>query len=91
MSLQSAPYYWLTCDQEGCAARSTEDGDYAAWSDDGQAYDDALNGDWWTGKDGKDYCYQHVPRCACGNSLEDDGSCADADVEGHDAECEAKS
>lgn len=53
MSVKSAPYYWLECDS--CGEKSTEGTDYSAWSDEGDAYDQAYNHDWVRIPAG-DYC-----------------------------------
>lgn len=58
MSTQSAPFYWLVCDYPGCGVKSTEDGEYSAWSDAGQAVDDATSSDWLSDERG-DYCPEH--------------------------------
>ena len=63
MSTKSAPYYWLECDD--CGVRSTEDGDYMAWGTIGDAQDEAVNGEWAIGIDGKDYCDQCAPYPYC--------------------------
>jgi hypothetical protein len=59
MATQSRPYYWLTCDYPGCTARSTDDSDYGAWEDTGQAADEAINAEWYVGELG-DYCSEHT-------------------------------
>lgn len=53
MSLKSAPFYWVICD--GCGAKSTEGGEYAAWESAGTAEQDALDSEWSEHK-GKHYC-----------------------------------
>ena len=69
MTMQSAPYYWLTCDQEGCTARSTDDGEYAAWADHGAARDEAVESGWVAidGPGGGElyYCETHSKGRAC--------------------------
>lgn len=69
MTLQSAPYFWLTCDGlredgERCDAKSTEGGEYGAWSDAGHAVDDATNSD-WVEHEGNDYCEEHSLQFKC--------------------------
>lgn len=65
MSTQSAPYFWLVCD--GCGERSTEGGDFSAWSDHGAAADEALDRGWQINDEG-DFCEDcRRPMCAgCG-------------------------
>jgi hypothetical protein len=62
MSLKSAPYYWVECDD--CGVKSTEGGEYTAWDDAGTAEQDALDSE-WIQVAGKDYCYEcsvhHMP------------------------------
>lgn len=58
MSVKSEPFYWLTCDEPGCGVKSTEDSEYAAWSDLQQARQDAEDGDWQR-YEGRDYCQMH--------------------------------
>lgn len=60
MSMQSAPYYWLECDHAGCGTKSTEGGEYTAWSDEDGAWADADGHDWLE-VDGKHYCDNHAP------------------------------
>ncbi len=68
MSLKSAPYYWIECD--GCGAKSTEDGEFSAWGDQGSAYDDAHNNAEWITIDAGvemagDYCQSCAPFPMC--------------------------
>ncbi|HEY5201337.1 MAG TPA: hypothetical protein VIJ31_10560 [Acidothermaceae bacterium] len=59
MSLQSAPFFWVTCDEPECAARCPDDRhEFMAWSDTDQAEDCALDSE-WLGRDGKHYCEIH--------------------------------
>jgi hypothetical protein len=60
MSVKSAPYYWLICDEPGCGAKSTEGQDYSAWEDESQAVESADCSDWLILPDGKHYCDQHA-------------------------------
>jgi hypothetical protein len=53
MSVQSKPYYWLTCDC--CGEKSTEGDDYAAWSEEADALMRA-EACGWMRIDGQDYC-----------------------------------
>ena len=67
MTLKSAPYYWVECDV--CGVSANAETDYAAWADKGTAYDEAVNADWVTDLDDKDYCWtcSPYPMCAeCG-------------------------
>lgn len=60
MSVQSKPFYWLVCDHDGCGVKSTEGGEFDAWSDVDGAEEDAYNSDW--GRVGeRDYCLEHYP------------------------------
>ena len=60
MTLRSAPYYWLTCDAEGCKTRSTDGSEYGASHSPVEATADAEDSDWLV-IDGKHYCPEHVP------------------------------
>jgi hypothetical protein len=82
MAFQSALYYWLTCDQDTCDRRSTENSDYAAWAQPDAAVAEASESEWWT-RDGKHYCYEHVPTCpTCGLPLDQTtGTCPDHPTE----------
>ncbi|MFC8038737.1 hypothetical protein ACFUOZ_05235 [Paenarthrobacter sp. NPDC057355] len=74
MSIRESSYYWLECDT--CTEKSTEGGDFGAWSEVSQAIDEATNGDWWIGDDGQHYCFDHAPRCiTCKDMLESDRTC----------------
>jgi hypothetical protein len=44
MSLQSAPYYWLECDN--CHVKSTEEGEFSAWVNESSAKDMAEECEW---------------------------------------------
>ena len=55
MSIKSAPYYWVECDN--CGERC-DYGDLAAYDDAEMAVDIALDSE-WTGKDD----LQHCPAC----------------------------
>ena len=78
MSLKSAPYYWLECDD--CGEKSTEGGDYTAWSDHGAAESDAEVSDWYV-EDGHHWCEacRHKHICIeCDkvtDDLDDDTAC----------------
>ncbi len=61
MSFESAPYYWIVCDQPDCGAKSTEFGEFTAWSDKDGAEEEAFNSDWTIAQDGKHYCEKHHP------------------------------
>lgn len=58
MSLESAPYYWLTCDL--CGIKSTEDQEYAAWGDVDQAESHAEESDWFI-EGGNHLCWDCTP------------------------------
>ncbi|QGJ93523.1 hypothetical protein SEA_MUFASA8_75 [Arthrobacter phage Mufasa8] len=59
MSLQQAPFYWLQCDHHGCDTKSTEDDEFAAYSDEASAREMA-EGSEWHHHNGKDYCPHHA-------------------------------
>ena len=65
MSVKSAPYYWLECD--GCKVKSTEDGDVSAWSDKGDALDQAVEyGEWVLDDQDGHFCFSCQEPCpAC--------------------------
>lgn len=58
MSLQSRPYYWVTCDYPGCGVSAEEGGDYTAWQDPGYAASSALDSCFIT-LDDLWYCWEH--------------------------------
>ena len=58
MSVKSAPYYWIVCDQ--CGVKSTEDSDYTAWADQVDAYEQA-NDHGWVRIPGSDFCEDCSP------------------------------
>lgn len=61
MTIKSAPFYWITCDHDGCAGRCPPEGhEYSAWSDPGQAIDCARDSEWFV-EDGKHLCFDHWP------------------------------
>lgn len=63
MTIQSKPFYWLTCDAPGCEAKSTDESEYAAWADHGYAESEAEDSG-WTFAGGMHYCQDHViPIC----------------------------
>ncbi|QWY81346.1 hypothetical protein SEA_RIZWANA_49 [Arthrobacter phage Rizwana] len=57
--IASAPYFWIVCDD--CGAKSTEGGDYSAWSDENGAWEEASNSDWGS-VEGKHYCDGCFPK-----------------------------
>lgn len=61
MSVGSAPYFWLVCDQPGCDRKSTEGGEFTAWSEEDQAVEEAFNIDWTITSDGNHFCDLHHP------------------------------
>ena len=66
MSLRSAPYFWIECDN--CGSRC-EYGDFTAWSDADQAVDLAPD---WSCEGGKHHCPDCPPLCGnCGESAGD--------------------
>ncbi len=60
MVLKSEPFYWLECDK--CGRRSTEDGEFAAWADGGQAEGDAMDSGWHV-EGGRHLCEKCITRC----------------------------
>ncbi len=59
MSLKSAPFWWVICDD--CGASAQESSDVSAWMRQDVAVDEALAQDWWIADRhdddrGKDYC-----------------------------------
>lgn len=60
MSVQSAPFYWLTCDWPGCDVRSTEDGEYSAFDNVDSAVSDAEDCHWLVTDDGLHLCSAHT-------------------------------
>lgn len=61
MSVKSAPYYWLECDEPDCGNISTEGSDYTAWSDLDGAIAEADGSDWLLLGD-KHYCDGHAAK-----------------------------
>lgn len=64
MSIQSKPYYWVTCDWEDCEANAQEDSEFAAWAEQSQAVEDATGNNGWlsvVAADGTEryYCMEH--------------------------------
>lgn len=55
MALKSEPYYWYECDD--CSIKSTEGGDFAAWSDKDGAWSEADCSDWLETPEGKHLCW----------------------------------
>ena len=62
MTTESAPFYWLTCDNRGCAARSPDPGsdEHSAWVDESQARLYAEDSGWKLNSHGKDLCAAHA-------------------------------
>lgn len=65
MTVKSAPYYWLTCDADGCDRKSTERGEYGAWADVSSAFDEAIDDGWLITDAGRSYCEDHVGQRRC--------------------------
>jgi hypothetical protein len=80
MTVKSAPYYWLECDEPGCGIKSTENSEHTAWSDEGYALDSAIDSDWLAvpGEDkvAKHYCEDHANKHDPDLLAECDGSAA---------------
>lgn len=67
MSIKSAPYYWLECDEDGCCWKSTDSGERVAWSGEWADHVEVFDGD-WIEVDGKHYCADHnTGRYTCAN------------------------
>lgn len=67
-------FYKIICDDPGCGADSTEDGEFAAYDAPSSAVADAIEGEWYvsTLTGGPHYCPDHRPPCApgCGGDLD---------------------
>lgn len=61
MSVRSAPYFWLVCDYPNCEEKSTEGGEYTAWSEADMAVEEAFNIDWTVTDKGEHFCSRHHP------------------------------
>lgn len=70
MTIKSAPYYWLECDSEGCAMKTSDLGEYTAYADEGYAEEEAAAHDWIT-RDDKHYCDKHAEAFRCPNCREE--------------------
>lgn len=70
--IKSKPHYWLECDQAECTVKSTDGGEYGAWSDLAGALDEAQDSDNFVVLDnGHHYCAEHgaAYRCSpCGDT-----------------------
>ena len=64
MAIESAPFYWIVCDIDGCEARCPDAGtdDCVAWADQSQAEDCALSSDWMRSQTGLWACEEHAFR-----------------------------
>lgn len=60
MSVHSAPYYWLICDEDGCSARYP-DHEVNAYSEQDITVESATDSDWTVTEDGRHYCWDHTP------------------------------
>ncbi len=61
MTIRSAPFYWLSCDAEGCENRCPrEDDEFVAFSGDDQAIIVALESEWQITDEGRHLCPDHV-------------------------------
>ena len=74
MSIKSAPFYWLECD--GCGVKSTEGSEHAAWAEEDQAINIAMDSDWAT-IEGCHYCED----CRFRRPVEEEADDADDDAE----------
>jgi hypothetical protein len=85
MSVESAPYYWLVCDEPDCANKSTEGDEFSAWADESMAVDMAESSEWLI-LDGKHYCDGHANKHNPDLKEDCDGS-ATCDSLGHVEGC----
>jgi hypothetical protein len=72
MSLKSAPYWWVDCDN--CGERC-DYGDFAAWAEVDHAIDGAIESEWTTDGSGKYHCTAcpQIAKCErCGKDAGDD-------------------
>ena len=61
MTIQAAPYYWVSCDAPGCTARCPDVMDeYSAFADISGALETADASDWRHTDDSRDYCENHA-------------------------------
>ena len=60
MAINSAPFWWLTCDHPGCTERAPNPEYVSAWATVEQALDGGYNDDWLITDDGEHYCPRHV-------------------------------
>lgn len=65
MTLQSAQYFWITCDYPGCGTSAAESSEYTAWGDVGQAFDQANDVEWLVKDDGTAFCQSHIIQTEC--------------------------
>lgn len=87
MTYASAPFWWLTCDAPGCGVKSTEDGEYDAWAEEGVARDHALDSGWVGPQDDQQhYCNRHR-RYVCIECEKSEGREYPLDHEGMCDEC----
>jgi len=67
MTVKAKPFYWVECDGRDCKSRTPSVyEDISAWSERGDALDDASNQDWLVTDAGEQYC----PNCY---EITDDG------------------
>lgn len=72
VSYESAPFWWIVCDEPECGAKSTEGSDYVAWADKSQARDSAMDSEWAaTDTEGLFFCSEHSNRVCleCGKHV----------------------
>lgn len=69
MSFKEVTMYRVECDHEGCPRSAQDESDYAGWSDQSEAEEEAIEADWFCGN-GVHYCYDHRPCCPdCGTEM----------------------
>src|SRR6478609_10346249 len=70
MTLQSAPYYWITCDATDCDERLYGNDDATAWATTKEA-EDVADDCGWRQHAGRWYCDEHPDCPLCGKPVDD--------------------
>jgi hypothetical protein len=84
MAIQSAPFYWVTCDVAGCKSEIEYD-EVSAWANEASAIEVATEYEWLIVGD-KHYCPEHTTSCEqCGEIV-----MLDALTDDLCTECQAK-
>ena len=72
MTLQSAPYYWITCDATDCDNRCPDEiSEATAWERPDHAEADAAEAGWVTDDAGRWFCTEHPACPTCGKPVDD--------------------